>query len=171
MRNGEVTQTINVGGTYPAAAAADNGSFLLLSYDNVNKQSVVSLVSASGSVSASKGFSIGQGDAVEAPIINHFIRNGRQFPFQVGNTVGHTFSMVFQLPFSLVFTDLTSAAPLGVVQGQQAEGGLSQVLPLTGATYATARFSFGDNYLFLPPRSRAPESVPAWTWVETHFLN
>jgi hypothetical protein len=149
--NGEITQTINVGGTYPAAAAADNGSFLLLSYDNVNKQSVISLVSPTGSVSGSKGFSIGQGDAVEAPIINHFIRNGRQFPFQVGKALSgqYFFNGFFNYTFSLVFTDLTSAAPLGVVQGQQTEGGLSQVLPLTGTTYATARFSFGDNY-FIP---------------------
>jgi hypothetical protein len=147
--NGEITQTINVGGTYPAAAAADNGNFLLLSYDNVNKQSVVSVVSPAGSVSGSKGFSIGQGDAVEAPIINHFIRNGRQFPFQVGKALSgqYFFNGFFNYTFSLVFTDLTSAGPQGVVQGQQDKGGLSQVVPLTGSTYAAARFNFGENYL------------------------
>src|SRR6266850_2679611 len=147
--NAEITQIINVGGTYPAAAASDNGNFLLLSYDNVNKKSVVSVVSPSGSVSGSQGFSIGQGDAVEAPIIDHFIRNGRQFPFQVGKALSgqYFFNGYFNYTFSLVFTDLASASPLGVVQGQQAEGGLSQVVPLTGNTYATARFNFGDNYL------------------------
>jgi hypothetical protein len=147
--NAEITQIINVGGTYPAAAASDNGSFLLLSYDNVNKESVVSVVSPSGSVSGSQGFSIGQGDAVEAPIINHFIRNGRQFPFQVGKALSgqYFFNGFFNYTFSLVFTNLATASPQGVVQGQQDEGGLSQVVPLTGNTYATARFNFGDNYL------------------------
>ena len=147
--NAEITQIIDVGGTYPAAAASNNGSFLLLSYDNVNKESVVSVVSPTGSVSASQGFSIGQGDAVEAPIIDHFIRNGRQFPFQVGKALSgqYFFNGFFNYTFSLVFTNLSSSSPQGVVQGQQDEGGLSQVVPLTGNTYATARFNFGDNYL------------------------
>ena len=147
--NGEITQTMSIGGTYPAAAAADNGSFLLLSYDNINKESVVSVVSPTGVVSGSKGFGIGEGDAVEAPIINHFIRNGRQFPFQVGKALSgqYFFNGFFNYTFSLVFTDLSGTSPQGVVQGQQSEGGLSQVVPLSATTYATARFSFGDNYL------------------------
>jgi hypothetical protein len=158
--NGEITQTIAVGGTYPEAAAEDNGNFLLLSYDNDGKQSVVSVVSPTGSVSASKGFTIGQGDAVEAPIIQHFIRSGRQFPFQVGKSLSgqYFFNGFYNYTFSLVFTDLVSDSPKGVVQGQQAEGGLSQVVPLAGDSYAAARFNFGDNYI-LPAATLSSSGV------------
>ena len=158
--NGEITQTIAVGGTYPEAAAEDNGNFLLLSYDNDGKQSVVSVVSPTGSVSASMGFGIGQGDAVEAPIIQHFIRSGRQFPFQVGKSLSgqYFFNGFYNYTFSLVFTDLADDSPNGVVQGQQAEGGLSQVVPLTGDKYAAARFNFGDNYI-LPTATLSSSGV------------
>jgi len=127
----------------------DKTNFLLLSYDNDKKEMVVSVVNPTGIVTSSKGFGIGEGDAVEAPIIDHFIRNGRQFPFQVGKALSgqYFFNGFYNYTFSLVFTDLSSSSPQGVVQGQQDEGGLSQVVPLTGDKYATARFNFGDNYI------------------------
>lgn len=147
--DGTITQTISVGGSYPAIATLDNNNFILLSYDNVAKQSVVSVVSPSGTITQSKGFSIGAGDAVEEPIINHFIRTGRQLPFAVGKTTEglYYFNGFYNYTMSLVFTDLNADAPIGVVQGQQANGGLSQVLPLEGNKFASARFNFGDNYI------------------------
>jgi hypothetical protein len=45
-----LSDPISVGGTYPAAAAVDGSNFLLLSYDNLNKLSVVSVVNPAGSV-------------------------------------------------------------------------------------------------------------------------
>jgi len=148
---GEITQTISVGGSYPMVAAPDNGNFVLLSYDNTNKESIVSVVSPTGSISKSKGFSIGAGDAVEEPIINHFIRTGRQLPFQVGKATSgqYFFNGFYNYTISLVFIDLNANNPLGVVQGQQDDGGLSQVTSLEGGKFATARFNFGDNY-FIP---------------------
>jgi hypothetical protein len=145
---------IIVGGSYPSSAAQDGNNFILLSYDNEDKESVVSIVTPSGQVIKSKGFSIGAGDAVEEPIINHFLRTGRQLPFQVGkNTSGqYFFNGFYNYTLSLVFTDLSADNPQGVVQGQQADGGFSQVFPLNGNTYATSRFNFGDNY-FLPNAS------------------
>ena len=147
--NGTIGQIVNVSGTSPAAAAQDDNNFLLLSYDNVNKQSLVSVITPAGAVSQSKGYSIGAGDAVEAPIINHFIRTGRQFPFQVGKTLSgqYFFNGFYNYTFSLVFTDLSSDEPLGVVQGQQDNGGFSQVMPLSANQYAAARFNFGDNFI------------------------
>jgi hypothetical protein len=146
---GVIGNISNVGGSYPSAAAVDGSNFILLSYDNATKQSVVSIVSATGGVSQSTGFSVGAGDAVEEPIINHFLRTGRQFPFQVGKTAGgqYFFNGFFNYTFSLVFTDLGES--LGVVQGQQDDGGISHLTQLGGGKYATARFNFGDNY-FLP---------------------
>ena len=151
---GVISKTIAVGGSYPSAAFNDNGNFVLLRYDNNAKQSVVAIVSPGGSVTKSKGFDIGAGDDVEAPITSHFIRTGRQFPFQVGKTLSgqYFFNGFYNYTFSLVFTDLNAKDPQGVVQGQQDDGGFSGILPLEGSRYAAARFNFGDNYL-LPSAS------------------
>ncbi|MCA4897159.1 MAG: hypothetical protein ACK5QG_18635 [Bacteroidota bacterium] len=147
--SGTITKTTLVGGSYPAAAYNDNGNFVLLRYDDFSKQSVVTLVSPSGNSSNSKGFSVGAGDGVEKPIVEHFLRTGRQFPFQVGKTLSgqYFFSGFYNYTFSLVFTNLTANNPQGVVQGNQDDGGFSCVMPLDGNRYAGARFSYGDNYL------------------------
>ncbi|MDH4058727.1 MAG: hypothetical protein OEU76_08175, partial [Cyclobacteriaceae bacterium] len=147
---GEILQTTNVGSSYPSAAALDNTNFLLLSYNNANMTSVVSIINTTGVTLQSAEYTVGAGDAVEEPIINHFLRTGRQFPFKVGRTTEgqYFFNGFYNYTFSLVFTDLGSGG-LGVVQGQQDDGGISQLAQLSGTTFATARFNFGDNY-FLP---------------------
>jgi hypothetical protein len=146
---GAVTNTTLVGGSYPSAAFNDNGNFLLLRYDHSAKESIISIVSPAGNVSNARGFTIGAGDGVEEKFISHFIRTGRQFPFQVGKTTSgqYFFNGFYNYTFSLVFTDLSGTDPIGVAQGQQDDGGLSCVLPLDGSRYAAARFNFGDNYL------------------------
>jgi hypothetical protein len=148
---GTLNNPIDVGGSYPAAAAVDGNNFLLLSYDNFNKLSVISVVSPTGTVSQSKGFSIGAGDAVEEPIINHFLRTGNPLPFLVGKTPAgqYYFNGFYNYTLSLVFTNLNDDDPQGIVQGQQDDGGLSQVVPQEGGKFALARFNFGDNY-YLP---------------------
>ncbi|CAN5625127.1 hypothetical protein BH10BAC4_BH10BAC4_05010 [soil metagenome] len=147
--SGAIANTINIGGTYPMAAGTDNSNFLLLSYDIANKKSQVSIIGSNGSVQKTKGFNIGAGDAVEEPIINHFLRTGKQLPFQVGKAGSgqYFFNGFYNYTLSLVFTDLNADNPLGVVQGQQDKGGFSQVLPLEGNAFAAARFNFGDNYI------------------------
>jgi hypothetical protein len=157
---GAITNQINVSASYPAAAAQDGNNFLLLSYDNTNKLSVVSKIGADGTVLKSKGYTIGAGSDVDVPIIAHFVRTGRQFPFQVGkNSSGqYFFNGFYNYTLSLVFTDLSGDNPLGVVQGQQSSGGMSAVLPLEGAIYSVATFNFGDNYL-LPSTSINSNSV------------
>ncbi|MBI3218127.1 MAG: hypothetical protein HYZ44_01305 [Bacteroidetes bacterium] len=150
--NGALTKTISVtgdgAGGYPAAAYNDNGRFLLLRYDNVDKESVVDVITPAGATSSYIGFSVGRGDNVEAPIIEHFLQTGRQFPFQIGKTTAgqYFFNGFYNYTFSLVFTDLVSDTP-GVVQGQQDDGGFSALMPLDGNRYSAARFNFGDNYL------------------------
>ena len=57
-----------------------------------------------------------------------------------------------------MFTDLVSANPLGVVQGQQDDGGLSQITPLDGSKFATSRFNFGDNF-FIPNATLSTSGV------------
>ena len=147
---GNIEQVSPVGASYPLAAASDNANFILLSYDNTNKQSVVSVVNSSGVVSTSKGYTIGAGDEVEGPIIGHFIRTGRQYPFQVGKTLSglYFFNGFYNYTFSFVFTNLSQDNP-PVIQGQQDDGGISQATQIDNSKFAIARFNFGDNY-FIP---------------------
>jgi hypothetical protein len=149
--DGTLSDPINIGGSYPAAAAADGSNFLLLSYDNFNKLSVVSVITPSGSITRSMGFSIGAGDAVEEPIINHFLHTGKQLPFLVGKTSSgqYYFNGFYNYTLSLAFTNLNDDEPQGIVQGQQDDGGISQVIQLGGSKFALSRFNFGDNY-FVP---------------------
>ncbi len=151
---GTLSEPIAIAGSYPAAAAVDGNNFLLLSYDNFSKQSVVSVITPSGSIIQSKGFGIGAGDAVEEPIINHFLRTGNQFPFLVGKSKSgqYYFNGFYNYTLSMVFTNLIDDDPQGIVQGQQDDGGISQALSLDGGKFALARFNFGDNY-YLPNSS------------------
>jgi len=151
---GTLTDPVTIALSYPAAAAADGNNFLLLSYDNFNKESVMSVITPSGSINQSKGFAIGAGDAVEEPIISHFLRTGKELPFFVGKTTSGQFYFngFFNYTLSMVFTNLTDDEPQGVIQGQQDDGGLSQAVQLNGNTFALARFNFADNY-FLPNAS------------------
>lgn len=145
---------VSVGGSYPSAAAIDGSNLLLLNYNIDNKQSVISLLSADGTVLRRRGFSVGAGDAVDQPIIEHFLRTGRQLPFQVGkiNTNTYFFNGFYNYTLSVVITDINSGAPLGVIQGQQDDGGINR-LEVTGAgKYAVSRFNFDDHY-FLPSTS------------------
>jgi hypothetical protein len=136
--------------TYPAATSMDGSDILLLSYNHEDKEMIFSRHNTSGNVVGSAAaFSIGVGDDIEEPIINHFIRTGKRFPFQVGRIPGglYYFNGFLNYTFSLVFTNLSSIS--GVVQGQQDDGGISAAYPLGGNKFAAARFNFGDNY-FLP---------------------
>jgi hypothetical protein len=147
-----VTITPVDGITYPAAASIDNNNFLLLSYNHIDKASVVSKHNPTGQLTLGpKGFGIGAGETVEEPIVNHFIRTGKKLPFQVGKaSEGLYFFNGFEnYTFSLVFTDMREDEPLGVVHGQQDDGGFSAVMALGGDQFAAARFDFGENY-FLP---------------------
>lgn len=144
----DITTTPVSGITYPAAASQDNTNMILVSYNSVTLQTVISIVNISGTVSSSKAFSIGAGEGVEEPVINHFLRTGRQFPFFTGKTGSlYYFNGFYNYTFSLVFTDLSQDNPQGVVQGNQDDGGFQSILPLSGNTFAAARFNYGDNYI------------------------
>ena len=147
------TTALSVPLTYPAVStynATDN--FILQSYNTESNESVISTISTTGNVAKTKGYSIGVGDdEIEEPIINHFIRTGRKLPFEVGKlTTGqYFFTGFYNYTFALVFTDINSDDPLGVVNGTQDDGGYSAIVPINANKFATSSFNFGDNY-FLP---------------------
>lgn len=163
--------TTSAGGlTYPAATLYSDNFFYVLSYNNESKQSVISRVGLDGS-SASKGYTIGVGDDVEEPVMNHFLHNGKHFPFDIGKISANLyyFNGFFDHTFSLVFTDMNADAPLGVVAGQHDDGGFSAVAHLSGSNFATARFNFGDNFLL--PRTALSMSGPSSsTNLQDHAL-
>ncbi|MEP2771893.1 MAG: hypothetical protein ABJH05_07075 [Fulvivirga sp.] len=144
--------TINsspIGGlSYPLHLKQEGNELILLSYDNDDKNSVISVIDQTGAVINSQALTIGAGADVEAPIIEHFTRSGRQLPFFVGKTEGiYFFNGFFNYTLSLVFTDLNGDGEDGVLQGQRDDGGISAALHLDGSRFAFSRFNFGDNYL------------------------
>jgi hypothetical protein len=154
--NAEIDTIRSAGGiTYPAAASLDGSELLLLSYNHEDKRMMFSKHDLTGTLKGNYNdvprFDIGAGDDVEEPIINHFIRTGKKFPFQVGHISGgpYFFNGFENYTFSLIFTDLSGDGSDGVVQGQQDDGGFSAIHPLGGNKFAASRFNFGDNY-FLP---------------------
>ena len=149
--NGLVAQQLNVGGSYPLAAGVDGQSLMLLNYDVGSKETRMSVVSTDGHIQLTKAFTIGAGNGPEEPIMNHILRTGRLLPFQVGKTASglYFFNGFYNYTLSIVFTDLSADNPQGVIQGNQEDGGMSQVISLTGGKFAAARFNYGDNY-FLP---------------------
>lgn len=158
--------------TYPAAATAVEQGFLLLSYNHVDRASALSLHQLTGqAIKGPKYFSIGAGDDVAEPIMKHFIRSGKRFPFQVGKVSEelYFFNGFENYTFSLVFTDLKEDNPIGVVQGQQDDGGFSAVVPLTTGHYAVSRFDFGENY-FLPRVSLETNGVTAGAYLGGYVL-
>lgn len=159
-----VTITPIQGGlTYPAAAAFVENNFVMLGYNNGDKQTVISILNPDGGILESQGYTIGTGEDVEEPIINHYIRTGKQFPFEVGKAAGglYFFNGFYNYTFSLVFTNFGDD-PVGVVQGQQDDGGFSAVTPLQGNKFASARFNFGDNFL-LPNKELSTNGITSST--------
>ncbi len=140
----------DVGLSYPAATSFSDGEFVLLSYDQIEKKTVVSRVAPDGGIRGSRLFTISDDDSMEDEIIKHFLRTGTRFPFQVGRNPsgGFFFNGFYDYTFSLVFTSLGADDDVrGVVQGQQDHGGFSALSPLSGGRFATAFFHHNDNYI------------------------
>lgn len=135
--------------TYPMYLNSDGNGLLALSYNNFSKSTVLSKVSTAGVVDGEQAvYTIGAGSDTEAPIISHFTRTGKQLPFFAGrlsNSI-YYFNGFYNYTLSLVFTSFGDE-PLGVVQGQQDDGGISAAIPVNGNSFALSRFNFGDNYL------------------------
>ena len=134
--------------TYPLAVTGDEANLTILSYDNANSETVISVASTTGQINQQKGYTIGSGVDVEKPIIDHLTRNGDILPFQVGKTREglYFFNGFYNYTFSLVFTDFGDS-PTGVCQGQLSQGGISAVASLGNDAFGISRFNFGDNYI------------------------
>ena len=146
---GALSDPIPIGGiTYPLVAEQDANDLVILSFDNTNGESVISVVDINGQVTQKASYNIGAGVDVEKPIIDHLTRNGPELPFSVGKISGglYFFNGFYNYTFSLVFTNFGSD-PTGVCQGQLSQGGISAVSSLGNNVFGVARFNFGDNFL------------------------
>ncbi len=143
--------TTPLGFVNPAASLAIDQGLLLYSVDINGKQSIISLIGLDGSTIKQKGYTIGDGDDSEKPLSEHFLKTGKQFPFDVGMVSPgvYYFNGFYDYTFSLIFTDINGDEPIGIISGQQDDGGFSALTPLSSSKYAAARYNFGDNY-FLP---------------------
>jgi hypothetical protein len=161
---GDVGEAVALNTTYPLHVSKSNGNILLLSYDNENKNTVLSVINTEGQTLNSQAFNIGAGDDVEEPIIDHFNRTGRQLPFFAGTLAdgSYYFNGFYNFTVSLVFTDLSSTEPSGVVQGQQDDGSFSALRQLSGGDFAASRFNFGDNF-YLPQVTINPSGLISGT--------
>lgn len=172
-QTGDVISIVPLGFTYPVATAVDGSELLLLAYDNGNRVMQLARVAFSGTtVQGPNNFSIGVGDEIEEPIINHFLQGGRKFPFAVGRIPnGATFfNGFYNYSFSLVFgSTAPNTAAAGVAYGQRDDGGFSALEPLGGTNFAAARFNFGDNYLH-PSVSIPGNSVSISTDLQGYAL-
>ena len=150
--------------TYPAAASFIDNNFAVVGYNNEDRLTTMSIVTPDGGVLAYKGFTIGAGDDVEKPVMEHFIRTGHKFPFAVGQAPNgmYYFNGFYNYTFSLVFTDMNADDPNGVVQGIHDDGGFSAITPIGGNKFASARFNFGDNYV-MPNREIATTGISSST--------
>ncbi|MEJ1242376.1 hypothetical protein WBG78_29775 [Chryseolinea sp. T2] len=139
--------------TYPAAASFIDNNFAVMGYNNADRLTTMSIVTPDAGVLAYKGFMIEPSDEVEEPIMDHFQRTGRKFPFAVGKAPNglYYFNGFYNYTLSLVFTNMKDDEPNGVVQGSHDDGGFSAIVPVSGNKFASARFNFGDNYL-MPTR-------------------
>jgi hypothetical protein len=169
--NLDLAEVQTVGLQYPAVSNLSDNNLILLSYDNENKQSVISEITTSGAIQKSKGYTVGVGEGSEKSILEHYLKTDRQFPFDVGKIASgvYYFNGFYEYTFSLVFTNANSDNPLGVVQGQQDKGGFSALYPIESTTFAAARFNFGSNFI-LPKQQLNPTGFSSSTDLSGYSL-
>lgn len=139
---------------YPLSAELDetNGQILIQHYNKDDLQTLVTRVSKTGVVSASRTFGIGSGDFdVEQPIIDHLTGNGKKYPFLNGKLSGNTyyFNGFYNYTLSLCMFDFNWAPEdePAAAQGYRDERCISSVLPMGTNEIATSRYAYGDNFI------------------------
>jgi hypothetical protein len=162
-----VTITPVQGGlSYPAAASfVDNNKFVVVGYNHVDRLTTLSLITPDGAmVKPSKSFNISASEGFEEPIVEHYLHRGRKFPFAAGMAPNglYYFNGFHNYTFALVFSDMNSDEPNGIVNGIHDDGGISAITPISGNKFAAARFNFGDNYL-MPNREISSSGITSST--------
>lgn len=139
---------------YPLSVELDetSGQLLIQHYNKDDLQTLVTRVSTTGAVTASRAFGIGSGDFnVEQPIIDHLTGNGKKYPFLNGKLSGNTyyFNGFYNYTLSLCMFEFNWNAEddPAAAQGYRDERCISSVVPMGGNTIATSRYGYGDNFI------------------------
>lgn len=140
---------INLSTSYPLAISKDNqNQLILLSYNQEDRQSAISIVSPSGEIVRQASYSIGAGNDVLESIINHFTRENGELPFFCGQAPNNLiyFNGFYNYTLSTVFTDF-SDNPAGVIQGQSTDAAMKYLLPISGNNFAFVAYQFEDHFM------------------------
>jgi hypothetical protein len=148
----EISEVSTLAGlTYPLNASFEEsqGAFILLSYNRDDRASIVSRVSLSGTILATREFPIGYGTFdVEEPIIDHLSGNGKQLPFLSGSVHNgvYYFNGFYNYTLSMVYFSFGSTAAPGVLQGYRDERCISAALYVPESNrFALSGFAYGKN--------------------------
>lgn len=145
--------------TYPSAAnyIPEDNAFALLGYNSEDKETLITVANLTGTrTQPLKTFTTGNGGGeiiIDQIMIEHFLHNGKHFPFSVGKlkpggTTGYYFNAFVNYNFSMGFTNLSETDEGTFVFGENDDSGFSAINSLGNGAFAIARFHFGDTYLF-----------------------
>jgi len=136
--------------TYPLAVSrTPDNNFILLSYNRLQRQSVVSKISSSFGVTWKCTFNVNE-DA-EPFLIDHLIKTGKNLSFFTG-TVGEGAAKayfangMYNYTLSLLFVN-TNGDPMGVAQGFRYDGGAVSAISVANNNFALSRKSFGEHFI------------------------
>ena len=135
--------------TFPLhASTTPDGGVIILSYNRDEKNSVISKINNSFSLSWQSEYNI-QEENSDEPIFDHLLNTEKRLPFFTGSLEegGYFFNGLTNFTISLVFVDPSSGNQLGVMNGYQMDGALSAMAHIQGTQFAVSRFTFGTNYI------------------------
>ncbi|WP_299248189.1 hypothetical protein [uncultured Cytophaga sp.] len=148
---------------YPLSAELNetNGQVLIQHYNKDDLKTVISSVTKTGVISATRSFSIGSGDFnVEQPVIDHLTGNGKKYPFLNGKLSSNVFYFngFYNYTLSMCIFDFNwdKDDKPAAVQGYRDERCISSVLATGSNQIATSRYAYGSNYIL--PTATIPTS-------------
>jgi hypothetical protein len=135
---------------FPLAINWSNANeLILLSYDPENLETELSVFDLAGNALSSSSWSIGPGSDVQQSIINHYVEPDKErLPFFCGQWADGEFYFngFYNYNLSLVFAGADGNVS-GIVQGQGTNGGLSNIMPISGSNFAIVGYQFEEVFV------------------------
>jgi hypothetical protein len=144
---------------YPLAGSQIQGGYLLQSYNRYDRKTKLTRMNGSGSTVWTKEYDIFE--KVEEDIVYHMTRQTRPLPFFTGLTPGGQvyFNGFNNYTLALTFVNGGNGEQTGVVNGTRYRSGISSVEPLSGNTYALARYKEDGENIYIPQGALSPSAT------------
>lgn len=144
----QVIQSLGI--TYPLAAAAVPGGYLVQSYERENRTTRLSRLTSSGNIAWTKEYDIYED--VEDAVIYHLTRKRKPLPFFTGATAdGRLFFNGFNnFTLALTFVNTGNGDQTGVVNGTRYESAVSSAQSVAVNTFAVARYKENGENVYAP---------------------